>query len=66
MGSTISLTHLAPFVRKSYEKYLDKYRNRELNEEDCVKYAKEDLSQEIKDAVQTFNYQVNSMSTTNG
>lgn len=65
-GCTITLTHLAPFVRDSYNRYLKKYKARNHNEEDCEKYAKEDLTKEIEDAVQTFNYQVNSMSTTNG
>ena len=65
-GITITLTHLAPFVRKSYEIYYDKYKKRGFNEEDTIKWAKEDLKKEIKDSVQTFNYQINSMSTTNG
>ena len=65
-GATINLAHLAPFVRDSYNRYLDKYRNRNHSEEDCVKFAKEDLAKEINDAVQTFNYQCNSMTNTNG
>ena len=65
-GCTITLTHLSPFVRDSYNYYLDKYTERGLSEDDCVKFAKEDLAKEITDAVQTFNYQINSMSTTNG
>lgn len=66
MGATITLSHLAPFVRDSYNIYLDKYRKRGMSEEQCVRFAKEDLDKEISDAVQTFNYQVNSFSTTNG
>ena len=65
-GCTITLSHLAPFVRDSYNKYLDKYKKRKLNKEDCIKYAKEDLQKEIIDGVQTFQYQINSMTTTNG
>lgn len=65
-GATISLTHLAPFVRDSYNRYLDKYNNRGFSKADCKKYAKEDLQKEISDAVQTFNYQTNSMTNTNG
>ncbi len=65
-GCTITLTHLAPFVRDSYNKYLEKYKNRKFSKEDCEKYAKEDLAREIKDGVQTFQYQINSMTTTNG
>ena len=65
-GCTITLSHLAPFVRDSYNKYLDKYKKRKLNKEDCIKYAKEDLQKEIIDGVQTFQYQINSMTITNG
>ena len=71
-GTTITLAHLAPFVRKSYE-----YYKREVESEfqeigflysdaDIESVAKKRLNKEIKDSVQTFNYQVNSMSTTNG
>lgn len=65
-GATITMTHLAPFVRDSYNFYLKKYRNRGFDEEQCVKFAKEDLAKEITDGVQTFQYQINSMTTTNG
>lgn len=65
-GCTITLTHLAPFVRCSYERYLDKYKARKFKKEDAEKYAKEDLKKEITDGVQTFQYQINSMTTTNG
>lgn len=65
-GCTVSLTHLAPFVRDSYNYYYNKYKKRGFSKEDCVEYAKEDLKKEIEDSVQTFNYQVNSMTNTNG
>ena len=65
-GCTITLTHLAPFVRCSYERYLEKYKARKFKKEDAEKYAKEDLQKEITDGVQTFQYQINSMTTTNG
>lgn len=65
-GCTITLTHLAPFVRDSYNRYLKIYKNRKLSKEDCEKFAKEDLKIEITAGVQTFQYQVNSMTTTNG
>ena len=65
-GATIALTHLAPFVRSSYEKYYKKYEKRKLTKEECEKYAWEDTKKEVEDGVQTFNYQVNSMTNTNG
>ena len=71
-GTTITLTHLAPFVRSSYEIYLKEAKKDldavevENKEELIVQIAKRRLHKEIESAVQTFNYQVNSMSTTNG
>ena len=65
-GATISLTHLAPFVRDSYNKYIEKYKKRKFKKDDCEKYAKEDLKKEIIDGVQTFQYQINSLNNTNG
>ena len=65
-GCTITLTHLAPFVRSSYESYVKKYEERGLSKKDVEKYAKEDLKKEVTDGVQTFQYQINSMTTTNG
>ena len=63
-GCTISLTALAPFVRDSYDRYLQKYQQRGV--ENAEAWALEDLKKEVEDSVQTFNYQVNSMSTVNG
>ena len=65
-GCTISLSHLAPFVRLSYERYLKKYKNRGFKKEEAEKFAKEDTKKEITDGVQTFQYQVNSMDNING
>ena len=65
-GATITLTHLAPFVRSSKEFYEKKYKARKLTKEQIDKYVAEDLKKEIIDGVQTFQYQINSMSNTNG
>lgn len=71
-GTTITLTHLAPFVRSSYEIYLKEVAEELVNvsvenKDELIKQiAKGRLKKEIESAVQTFNYQINSMSTTNG
>ena len=65
-GCTVTLTHLAPFVRDSYNRSLKKYKERGLSEEECKKFAMQDTKKEVADGVQTFNYQVNSMTNTNG
>ena len=65
-GATISLTHLAPFVRSSYERYLKKYKDHGISKAKAEELAMLDTKKEIADGVQTFNYQVNSMTNTNG
>ena len=65
-GQTISLAHLAPFVRISFHKYLKKYKNRGYSPEDANTYAMEDLHEEIKAGIQTIQYQINTFSTSNG
>lgn len=65
-GVSITLTHLAPFVRSSYDIRYKEYRNRGLSERKAKEFADKDIKKEIEDGVQTFNYQCNSMSTTNG
>lgn len=65
-GQTISLSHLAPFVRISYEKYKQKYLSRNLTEEQAEEWAMNDLNDEIRASIQTIQYQINTFSTCNG
>ena len=71
-GQTMSLSHLAPYVRISKEKYIKKYQDKnnimgnKLTDEDIEFLAMCDLKDEIKDSVQTFNYQLSTMNSTNG
>lgn len=65
-GVTVTLTHLAPFVRKSYEEHYELAKEFFNDDESRKKYADKMTKKEVRDSVQTFNYQVNSMATTNG
>ena len=66
-GQTVNLSALAPFVRETYEKTKEKYDKMPgLTDAQREQYAHEDTLKDIEDAVQTFNYQINTMSTTNG
>ena len=65
-GQTITLAHLAPFVRDSYNIFYNKYKKAGLSEEKSIELAKTDLAKEIEDAVQTFNYQSSTLFTLNG
>lgn len=59
-GQTMSLEHLAPFVDDSRKRYIAKYSKFNLDEETQQRLVEEDVKKEIRDSVQTFNYQVNS------
>ena len=65
-GASINLSDLAPFVRDSFWIYFEKYLERGFDEVSSQNWAQIDTKKEIEDAVQTFNYQVNSMTNTNG
>lgn len=67
-GQTISLSHIAPFVRISEEKITKKYKAMDLpiTDERLQELINKELQDEVKDAVQTFNYQVSTLMTTNG
>lgn len=65
-GETITLTHLAPFVRDSYNIFKSKYQKEDMPQELRDKLALADLKKEIADSVQTFNYQISTLFTLNG
>ena len=67
-GQTVSLSHIAPFVRISQERITKKYRdmNLPISDERLQELIDKELQDEIKDSVQTFNYQVSTLMTTNG
>ena len=71
-GQSISLTHLAPFVQVSREK-IRKTVEQELatygvtpNEETISKVVEDRLREEVRRGVQTIQYQVVTLMTTNG
>lgn len=65
-GATITLSHLAPFVDSSRQRYIQKYIREGLDADLAIDLAEKDTLKEIEDGVQTFNYQILSMSSTNG
>lgn len=76
-GCTITLTHLAPFVRSSEDRIKEEVRKEwieftgsdisdETDYDEYMTVVERRLRKEVADAVQTFNYQVNSMTNTNG
>ena len=71
-GQSISLSHLAPFVQVSREKITKAVKeeseitNANLNDEQIKVIVEKRLREEIKKGVQTIQYQVVTLMTTNG
>lgn len=71
-GCTISLSHIAPFVRISKNKFKKLVKEEfaeskiQATEEQINIIVNKRLKKEIKDSVQTFNYQINTMNSSNG
>lgn len=71
-GATISLAHLAPFVDVSRKKIINNIKEEleisgaNLTEEQIKEIAEERLKREIKSGIQTIQYQIVTLMTTNG
>ena len=68
-GQSVDLIHLGKYLRKSYNKYKktieDKYKNK-LSKEIIEDLVDERVRAELKAGVQTIQYQINTLMTTNG
>ena len=71
-GQTISLAHLAPFVDVSRQKYKREIREefeaigREATEEEINRMAEMRVRKEVQRGIQTIQYQIQTLLTTNG
>ena len=67
-GQTITLSHLAPYVRVSREKIYknEKKHHPDASEEEIRNAVEDNLRQEIASAMQTLQYQENTFSSANG
>lgn len=71
-GQTITLSHLAPFVRISEERIRKELKDElslvciDLTDSKFDEIVKSRLAKEVRDGVQTFQYQINTLQTSNG
>lgn len=67
-GQSISLAHLAPFVQSSREAFREKHKAllNHMNEDNYNNYIESLVKQDIVKGVQTIQYQVVTLMTTNG
>lgn len=57
---------LAPYAEKSWNKHLEIATSHGIKGEDAVKYAEDRTAKEIYDGIQAYEYEVNTLFTTNG
>ncbi len=68
-GQSVDIRHLGKYLRRSYDKFvkqLEEIGAGELSQEEIEKIAKERLQDELRSGVQTIQYQINTLMTTNG
>ena len=73
-GQSINIKHLAKYLRKTYdkhykkryEKYIEKGYAKDMAEERAKEDALDRRSEELKSGIQTIQYQLNTLMTTNG
>lgn len=65
-GQSITLAHLAPFVEESRKKFREKYAKYSLAVEDFDAFIEDLVKEDIIKGVQTIQYQVVTLMTTNG
>ena len=67
-GQSVDISHLGKYVRKSKDKFIKniKKNHKDLDKEFVEQLAMERLKDEVKAGVQTIQYQINTLMTTNG
>ena len=67
-GQSVDLSHLGKYIKKSKDKFLKqiKKKHKNLSAEDIESLAMDRLRDEVKAGVQTIQYQINTLMTTNG
>ena len=68
-GQSVEIKHLGKYLRKSYDKFKarleDKYKGK-ISDEEIENIVQDRLKEELAAGVQTIQYQINTLMTTNG
>ena len=69
-GQSVDVSHLGKYLRRSYNKFkkriTDECQGEDVSQELIEKLTRERLQEELKSGVQTIQYQINTLMTTNG
>ncbi len=68
-GQSVDIRHLGKYLRKSHDKYALHYKQKygsEISDDILEEFVHDRLADELKSGVQTIQYQINTLMTTNG
>ena len=65
-GNSITIRHIAPFLRVTYDKYYKKYKNKGHGHKLAHDLAEDRMIEELKSGIQTIRYQLSTLHTSNG
>ena len=68
-GQSVDIRHLGKYLRKSQDKYALHYKQKygsEISDDILEEFVHDRLADELKSGVQTIQYQINTLMTTNG
>jgi anaerobic ribonucleoside-triphosphate reductase len=68
-GQSVDIKHLGKYLRKSYNKYKEHYTKKyagKVADDIIEQFIRDRLEDELKSGVQTIQYQINTLMTTNG
>lgn len=64
-GNSITIKHIAPYLRVSYDKYFKRY-SKKYDIETTEELANERMMEELEAGIQTIRYQISTLHTSNG
>ena len=64
-GNSITIRHIAPFLRETYNKYYKKYIL-EFDGVIATKLAEDRMMEQLRNGIQTIRYQLSTLATSNG
>ena len=65
-GQSVNVKHLGKYLRRTYDKAYDKYLKLTNDSYTATALAEDHMMEELKNGVQTIQYQINTLATSNG
>ena len=65
-GNSMTIRHIAPFLRDTFDKYYKKYISAGFEDEKAYMLAEDRMLEQLRNGIQTIRYQLSTLSTANG